>query len=390
VGERGTWYPNPGSTFANFDLTFDYPSGWTLAATGRRVSSATHDGVQTTRFVSDKPIPHAGFNLGKFATAAATSGNVKITAYAANVLEPALAQAGTAAQIHPNPAREVQNVADHAAKTVEILSHELGAFPYSHLEISQFPARLSQSWPGLIYLASVAFLTEADRNAMGFNDPFAQLLTGRLMLDHEIVHQWWGDAVDWVSYRDEWMAEALANYFAVTMLERENPAKARIVLDHYRNELQKQTSNGMLADAGPVTLGLRLSSSLFPDAYQTVVYGRGTWLIHMLRTMLRQASGRDDDALFFQALRELLSHSGGGKISTRDLQRAFEQVLPPSLAYEGRRSLDWFFDSWVNGAAIPRFSIEDLRISPSADHVRVRGIIHEDFAAKDMVTAVPL
>jgi len=29
------------------------------------------------------------------------------------------------------------------------------------------------------------------------------------------------------------------------------------------------------------------------------LYGRGTWLIHMLRTMLRDSSGETSDALFF-------------------------------------------------------------------------------------------
>lgn len=274
--------------------------------------------------------------------------------------------------------------------SVDFLSRELGPFPYSHLEISQLPALLSQSWPGLIYLSSVAFLSDADRRALGFGDPFSELLTSRLMLDHEIGHQWWGDAVEWDSYRDEWIIEALANYYAVMMVEREDPSTMKIVLDHYRNELLMQTKNGILADAGPVTLGPRLTSSMFPDAYEIVLYGRGTWLAHMLRTMLRQASGRNDDSLFFTALRNLLAKSAGGKISTHDLQQAFEQVLPSSLSYEGAKSLDWFFDSWVNGAAIPHFSIKDLRMSGTAAKLKFKGTIHEEFAAKDMVTAVPL
>ncbi|HLJ28583.1 MAG TPA: M1 family aminopeptidase [Candidatus Angelobacter sp.] len=390
VGSRGTWYPSPGPSFANFDLTFEYPSGWTLAATGRRVTSSTQNGVQTSRFVSDKPIPHAGFNLGRFETAAATSGSVVIDVYAAKTVEKAFAELEAKARIHPDPTKEVQNIADQASTSVQYLSRELGPFPYSHLEISQLPALLSQSWPGLIYLSSVAFLTGTERNAMGLRDPFAELLTSQLMLAHEIGHQWWGDAVEWESYRDEWMIEALANYCAAAMLERSDPAKMKIVLDHYRAELLKQTPNGIVADAGPVTLGQRLTSSRFPEAYEIVLYGRGTWLVHMLRTMLRQASGRDDDALFFTALKDLLSKSAGGKVSTRDLQHAFEQVLPPALFYEGQKSLDWFFDSWINGAAIPQFSLQDLRFVRTGAKLKVQGTIRQDFFAKDMVTAVPL
>ena len=38
VGARGTWYPNRGLLSADFDLEFHYPQGWTLVATGKRVS----------------------------------------------------------------------------------------------------------------------------------------------------------------------------------------------------------------------------------------------------------------------------------------------------------------------------------------------------------------
>ncbi|HEY6250597.1 MAG TPA: M1 family aminopeptidase, partial [Candidatus Angelobacter sp.] len=291
---------------------------------------------------------------------------------------------------HPDPAKEVQRIAQQAAATLQFFSTELDAFPYSHLEISQLPALLSQSWPGLIYLSSLAFLTPAERTALNIRDPFAELLMSRMMLAHEIAHQWWGDAVEWESYRDEWIIEALANYCAALMLEREDPSKMKLVLDHYRKQLLRQNANGMLGDAGPVTLGARLTSSKFPDAYENVLYGRGTWLCHMLRSMLRLAGGKDDDALFFAALKNALSMSPNGKISTQDLQRAFEQVLPPALFYEGQKSLDWFFDSWVNGASIPQFSLDNPRIAPSAGTVHVTGTVREDGAAKDMVTAVPL
>ena len=390
MAARGTWYPNPGPTFANFELTFEYPSDWTLVGTGKRVSSSTQNGITTTRFVSDKPIAHAGFNLGKFETATVNQGNLLIEAYAARRVEQSLAQAEAKAQLHPDPARDVANIAHRAAATVEFLSNQLGPFPYSNLRISQLPALLSQSWPGLIYLSSIAFLTQQDRTALGVRDPYTELLMSELMLAHETAHQWWGDAVEWESYRDEWIIEAVANYCGTVMLERENPAKTKVVLDHYRTQLLRQTVNGIVADAGPVTLGPRLTSSKFPDAYEIVLYGRGTWLCHMLRTMLRQASVGTDDSLFFKALKSALAKSPNGKISTRDLQQAFEEVLPPSLFYDGEKSLDWFFDSWVNGTSIPQFSLENLQLTPAQNKVKVKGVIRQENAAKDTITAVPL
>src|SRR5438309_318912 len=83
VGARGTWYPNVGPAFSNFDLTFNCPSDWQVVGTGKLVSSTVSDGKRTTRFVTSKPIGRAGFNLGKFVAANATSGAVEIHAYGA-------------------------------------------------------------------------------------------------------------------------------------------------------------------------------------------------------------------------------------------------------------------------------------------------------------------
>jgi hypothetical protein len=390
VGARGTWYPNLGPTFSMFDITFECPGDWQIVGTGRQVSSTLADGKRITRFVTEKPIGRAGFNMGKFVAASSKANQVEIHAYGAPNVELALAGAEARAGKKPDPARETQQIADHAASTVEFLSSELDPFPYSNLEITQLPGMLSQSWPGLIYLSSTAFLSPDERRALGVRDPYIELLLSRLMLSHETAHQWWGDAVDWVSYRDEWIVEALANYSALVMLEKQHPGDMKTALSYYRGELLRETKNGIIADAGPVTLGRRLTSSKFPDAYERVLYGRGTWLIHMLCTMFREASHTNSDAVFFAALKGLLAGAANHKVSTLDLQHAFEQVMPASLGYEGKKSLAWFFDSWINGNSIPQFSLAGVHMTAVGGRIKVTGTIQQDHAARDMVTAIPI
>jgi hypothetical protein len=87
VGARGTWYPNRGLEMAAFDLQFSYPQGWTLVATGKEApfatqSIATTSGQQTSRWISDRMIPVAGFNLGKYREATAKAGAVEVETYA--------------------------------------------------------------------------------------------------------------------------------------------------------------------------------------------------------------------------------------------------------------------------------------------------------------------
>src|SRR5258708_36805010 len=99
---------------------------------------------------------------------------------------------------------------------------------------------------------------------------------------------------------------------------------------------------GLMGDTGPGTLGRRFTSSKFPAAYEPVAYGRGTWLIHMLRCMLRESGPQTNDALFFKALKDLLAGAANRKLSTADLQRRFERDMPPSPAYEAHNTLDLF------------------------------------------------
>src|SRR5206468_1310447 len=79
VGERGTWYPNRGLAMASFDVEFHYPPGWILVATGRRTDIKTSGPGQSSRWVSERPVPLAGFNLGKYSQNVTHVGNVPIS-----------------------------------------------------------------------------------------------------------------------------------------------------------------------------------------------------------------------------------------------------------------------------------------------------------------------
>jgi aminopeptidase N len=268
------------------------------------------------------------------------------------------------------------------------------------------PGGASQGWPGLIFLSSYAFLSDAERESARVG-AFNNILYGRLMLRHEVAHQWWGNNVLWEIYRDQWVVEALSNYSAMLLLEEDDPAAYRTAMDQLRSDLLHENAAGKpYKDAGPVTLGGRLSSSAFPDGFDVVSYGRGTWLLHMLRHMLRDASlnsaprrarerrpaatPRDPDELFFRVLRDLRRDFEGKRISTADLQKAFEAVLPRSLWFEGRQSLDWFFEDWVNGVDVPKLELRNVRFSTQGGRALVTGKIHQSDAPERLVTSVPI
>ncbi len=450
VGERGTWYPNFGLSPSLFEMEFHYPANWTLLATGKQVASASGDesaanrpagGERVSRWTSERPIPVAGFNLGKYVRAESRAGTTLVEAYGTKVVEKsfpkvqpevsddpdftgALGPRSRSRSLPPvvitptppSPARDVQAVADRAARAIASFSQWFGPYPYASLALTQMPGDVSQGWPGLVFLSSFAFLSPQEQKDLHLG-PVTRELDSQVLV-HETAHQWWGDLVLWKTYRDQWIAEGLANYSSLLMLEQQSPAQFREVLEKYRRDLLSENKDGeRLRDAGPVTLGQRLDSSHFPAGYQAISYERGTWLFHMLRSMLRDSTlrnsvahdsrpgaesaavrsrktragpGINPDEPFFRALRKVRERYAGKSVSTEELIQVFEEDLPRPLWYERRHKLDWFLEGWIEGTAIPELDAREIHITQKTGVTTVTGIILQKDAPDDLVTAVPL
>jgi hypothetical protein len=433
VGARGTWYPNRGLAMSIFDLEFRYPAGWTLVATGKRTDAKSSPksgdrgvvanlpaGDQVSRWVSERPIPIAGFDLGKYQRVIARAGDVTVETYATAGMERGFPKPPIenliphpplgglpqhppmpVAPPPPSPARNAQMVAAASAHAIEFYSRRYGPFPFADLKVAQMPGALSQGWPGLIFLSSASFLTPEEKSELHIT-PVEKTLISQVIA-HETAHQWWGDLVMWSGYRDQWLVEALANYSSMMVLEADNPSQFHAAMEKYKNDLLQENKAGVrLLEDGPVTLGTRLSCSQFPSGYEVISYGRGTWLLHMLRSMLRDAgrtggTGTHDDAKagqsdepFVRVLRRIRERYQGRSITTRELLQGFEEELPPSLWYEHHKSLDWFYDGWVNGTAIPRFELRAVKYSDNPASTAINGMILQKDAPDSLVTSVPL
>ena len=217
---------------------------------------------------------------------------------------------------------------------------------------------------------------------------------------HEAAHQWWGDLVTWSTYRDQWFSEGLANYSALMILQQKDPAGFRQLMEKYRQDLLVPNKEGHLTeDAGPVTLGSRLLSSHFPEGYEAISYGRGTWLFYMLHSMLQDAAAehdpsgarRDaDEDPFVQGLRKLRERYQGKAITTRQLFQVFAEALPPSLRYEKKASLDWFLDGWVNGTSLPKLELRAIKFTAKGNGIVASGLIQQKASSENLVTSVPI
>ena len=167
------------------------------------------------------------------------------------------------------------------------------------------------------------------------NDPAAFQGFPEFFLAHELAHQWWGHAVGWKNYHEQWISEGFAQYFAALYAQRARG-------DRVFEDMLKQFRSWSLAESekGPVHLGQRLGQIKGePRVFRALVYNKGAAVLHMLRRVV-------GDEAFFAGLRQLYAAHKFQSVGTDDLRETFERTA-------GRR-LDRFFDRWIFGTGIPR------------------------------------
>ena len=383
VGARESWYPHFGGTseFALYDLTFHWPKRLRLVATGTKSAEREEGDLRVATWKTDIPVPEAGFNLGEYASSSLPSENRTIDVYANKQLEEFLRSRLSAPTqqedssrhssnsrplldrdiptLPPSPAGFLKQLAREIDSSIRFYEIYSGPFPFRNLGVSQIPGAFGQGWPGLLYLSTFSFLPDEAQYRAGLNTTGRAFFTDVVPF-HEVAHQWWGNVVGWSSYQDQWIDEGISEYLALLFADskKNQDHPLNTWLAHYRKRLttKAEGEDRAPADIGPVIIGRRLISSRSPDAYSVVVYAKGTWIIHMLRGMLRQpgaGNGKDPDARFIGLLHTLVSKYARKALTTADLQREVEAVMTPRMALEGGHSMEWFFDEYVRGTGIP-------------------------------------
>ena len=151
---------------------------------------------------------------------------------------------------------------------------------------------------------------------------------------HEVAHQWWGQAVGWKNYHEQWISEGFAQYFALLYAEKKLTGIAPNVVRQMRRTAIEQSSQG------PVYLGYRLGHIKGQTpVFRSIVYNKAAMALHMLRRLI------GDDA-FFKGVRDFYDAWEFRKAGTGDFQAVMEEV--------SGRPLGRFFDAWIFGETIPR------------------------------------
>jgi hypothetical protein len=340
LSNRSWWYPqNPVPDYATASLRITVPDGYRAVASGQPVEP---DGVVTLRDILSGPARGQVFNfraaqplryLAVVVSRLSRVGEASVPVVDDPALSTGVDRVAIAVETTPRQRSRGKAFTKAAEDIIRFYTSLVGDAPYTSATIAVLESELPGGHsPGYFAMINDP-VPSANLNWRG--DPAAFESFPDFFLAHELAHQWWGQAVGWKNYHEQWLSEGFSQYFAAL---------------YARQTRGERTFNDMLrqfrrwgiseSDQGPIYLGYRLGH-LKSDlrVFRAVVYNKGASVLHMLRRLL-------GDDRFFAGIRRFYNDRRYQKAGTDDFERALEA--------ESGLVLDRFFERWIYGTEIPR------------------------------------
>ena len=330
LSSRAAWYPqNVVTDYARARIRVTVPEGYSCIASGQLTpgdvslrDAALSAGGAAYVFNANQPVRYFALVVSR------------MTQVASTVIEAKGQYDKLTITVQANPRQLVKGreIAPVAADVMRFYETLMDDTPYESLTI----AMLEHEVPGGHSPAYFSIINNAapfSRLYWG-NDPSAFSNIPEFFLSHELAHQWWGQAVGWKNYHEQWISEGFAQYFSALYAQRAHgDASFFAMLRQFRRWSISES------DQGPIDLGYRLGLIQGQGRiFRAIIYDKGASVLHMLRRFV-------GDEAFFRGLRGFYAERKFQKAGTDDFQRAMEAA--------SGRPLDRFFERWIHGGDIP-------------------------------------
>jgi aminopeptidase N len=220
----------------------------------------------------------------------------------------------------PEFADEAQVMWRQVPRVLEALGRRFGEYPFfaDKLWVVHAP------YLGMEHQTLVAYGSDFRDNEFGFDE----------LLLHELAHEWWGNKITASEWGDFWLHEGFASYAeALFVLDTSNE-------DRYLEYMQ--ILRRRMANQSPMVIGPDATSA---EAYSPDVYGKGAWVLHMLRLLL----GEERFAAILWTFADADRPTHCRFATTQDFIDLVERV--------STWNLDWFWERYLFTAELPSWSV---------------------------------
>jgi tetratricopeptide (TPR) repeat protein len=174
-------------------------------------------------------------------------------------------------------------------------------------------------------------------------------------LARRIAYQWWQETVGTQSSEDLWLVDGMAYFSAAQYMGKAEGPSA------YKDEI-----NGLAVLAlkfeGKSAVRVGLDLGYRTDKYESVVAGKGAWIVNMLRGIM-------GDIKFSQLQQQYAHDYAGNGASTAAFTKLAEKIHG--------KELGWFFREWVDTIGVPNFQ-SDYVVFKTNTGFRVSGTLKQD------------
>jgi aminopeptidase N len=319
------WYPcfdQPFDKFNHATIAVNMPDYWTLAANGMRIETTfPSPGRRREVYQLDYPVSSylVMFCAGQYTQQYVDVNNVQYRYFA-----------------FPEDSAKAAYDWERTPQMVALFDSLFGPYPFNAYGMVQ--AYLFNGWGAMEHQT----LTTYGAHLVD------SLRTFEYIVAHELTHQWFGDALSPVDFRNMWLNEGFATFGDALWQEHIGGT------EHYHNVLASMAQQYFNEDQE-----LRYAAYDPPPSYLfgSVIYQKSAVILNMLREQLL------GDSLFFAALHTYVNAYRYGTVNTEDFIAAVNGV-----AHE---NLHWFFDQWIYQAGHPELQIMVTHANPGPMDVTV-------------------